>query len=90
VQQTDRAGNGPEVRGTEVTAATGRVDIKQNGPDSVRVTGGRHRPVILIDQESHVRMTHYGYDASEHMGSVISQQIEQLLGGPSGGSRSTP
>jgi hypothetical protein len=30
VQQTDRAGNGPEVRGTEVTAATGRVGIKQN------------------------------------------------------------
>jgi peroxiredoxin len=46
--------------------------------------------VILIDQEGHVRMTHYGYDASEHMGSVISQQIEQLLGGASGESRSTP
>ena len=40
--------------------------------------------VVMIDQEGHVRMTHYGYDASEHVGSVVSRSIEELLGHAAG------
>jgi len=35
VHRTDRLENGPEVWGTEVIAATGRLGTKQNAPDSV-------------------------------------------------------
>ncbi len=45
--------------------------------------------VVLIDQEGRVRMVHYGYDASEHVGSVVSKSVERLLG-PAGGGDSKP
>ena len=35
--------------------------------------------VVVLDQEGHVRMTHHGYDASEHVGAVLAQTIEELL-----------
>ncbi len=35
--------------------------------------------IVVIDQEGRVRMTHYGYDASEHLDSVVSKSIEGLL-----------
>lgn len=38
--------------------------------------------VVLLDRQGHVRMTHYGYDASEHMDAVIVKAIEDLLGHP--------
>lgn len=38
--------------------------------------------VILLDRQGHVRMTHYGYDSSEHMDAVIIKAIENLLGHP--------
>jgi peroxiredoxin len=38
--------------------------------------------VVLLDREGHVRMTHYGYDASEHVDALISNEIQLLLGRP--------
>ena len=34
--------------------------------------------VILLDKEGRVRMTHYGYDASEHIDKLISKSVEEL------------
>lgn len=36
--------------------------------------------VVLIDKEGRVRMVHYGYDASENLGAVLSAHVERLLG----------
>jgi thiol-disulfide isomerase/thioredoxin len=38
--------------------------------------------VVLLDRAGHVRMTHYGYDASEHVDALISNGIQRLLGRP--------
>lgn len=38
--------------------------------------------VVLLDRQGHVRMRHYGYDASEHMDAVIVKAIEDLLSHP--------
>lgn len=38
--------------------------------------------VVLLDREGHVRMTHYGYDASEHVDALIANEIQQLLRRP--------
>ena len=38
--------------------------------------------VVLLDMQGHVRMTHYGYDSSEHMDSIILKAIENLVGDP--------
>ena len=38
--------------------------------------------VVLLDRQGRVRMTHYGYDASEHMDAVIIKAVENLLGHP--------
>jgi thiol-disulfide isomerase/thioredoxin len=36
--------------------------------------------VVLIDQQGHVRTALYGYDASEHIETIVSRNIERLLG----------
>lgn len=38
--------------------------------------------VVLLDRQGHVRMAHYGFDASEHIDAVIVKAIEDLLGHP--------
>jgi len=35
--------------------------------------------MIILDQQGQVRITHYGYDASEHLETVVSKAIESLL-----------
>jgi peroxiredoxin len=35
--------------------------------------------LILLDREGRVRLTHYGYDASEHLDKLISVEIKELL-----------
>jgi thiol-disulfide isomerase/thioredoxin len=39
--------------------------------------------VVLLDREGHVRMTHFGYDASEHVDALISKGVQQLVERPS-------
>lgn len=36
--------------------------------------------VVVLDQRGRVRMVHYGYDASEKIGNVVSKTVEDLLG----------
>lgn len=35
--------------------------------------------IVLIDRDGNIRMTHYGYDASEHLPTVLSNHIDRLL-----------
>lgn len=37
--------------------------------------------VVLMDAQGRVRMTHYGYDASEHLDTVITQAVQDILAG---------
>jgi len=38
--------------------------------------------MVILDQQGQVRITHYGYDASEHLETVVSEAIESLLTSP--------
>jgi thiol-disulfide isomerase/thioredoxin len=35
--------------------------------------------VVVLDQRGHIRLTHYGYDASEHIRDVLRHEISSLL-----------
>ena len=37
--------------------------------------------LILLDKDGRVRLTHYGYDASENIAKLISTEINGLLAG---------
>lgn len=37
--------------------------------------------VVLMDAQGRVRMTHYGYDASEHLDTVITRAVQDILAG---------
>jgi peroxiredoxin len=38
--------------------------------------------MVILDQQGQVRIIHYGYDASEHLETVVSKAIESLLTSP--------
>lgn len=37
--------------------------------------------IIVLDKDGQVRRSHYGYDASEHVGRVIATSVDRLLAG---------
>jgi len=38
--------------------------------------------LIVLDQQGNIRMVHYGYDASEHIETVVSKSVQSLLSPP--------
>lgn len=44
--------------------------------------------LVIIDQEGRVRLLHFGYDASEHLGSLVTRRIRRLLSEVAGSSPS--
>jgi hypothetical protein len=36
-------------------------------------------PTIIIDQDGNIRMAHYGYDASEQLSTILSNNGDRLL-----------
>jgi len=56
-----------------------------DGGEAARALGVDSPPTLLvIDGQGRVRMAHYGHDASEHLGSLVSKNIEELLNHPGG------